>query len=171
MSRSAVTGCSDRSDGAPAVGVRPLRVEELPEVQRIDLAHSGKDKMIFWERVRDEFFGYRRNRFRVALAAEVDGVLAGFALGELRAFEFGSDACGWVFAVGVEPAYARCGVGSALLRDACRRFREAGVRQVRTMVRREDVPVLSFFRANGFVGGCFTQLQLDLTQAVSETLE
>ena len=62
--RSAPTGWSDRSSGAPVVGVRPLRVEELPEAQRIDLAHSGMDKAIFWERVRDEFFGDRRNRFR-----------------------------------------------------------------------------------------------------------
>jgi hypothetical protein len=30
------------------------------------------------------------------------------------------------------------------------------------MVRRNDVPVLSFFRANGFVGGEFVQLELDL---------
>jgi hypothetical protein len=30
------------------------------------------------------------------------------------------------------------------------------------MVQRADVPVLSFFRANGFVGGSFVQMELDL---------
>jgi hypothetical protein len=30
------------------------------------------------------------------------------------------------------------------------------------MVGRNNVPVLSFFRANGFVGGSFVQLELDL---------
>ena len=30
------------------------------------------------------------------------------------------------------------------------------------MVRRADVPVLSFFRAGGFVGGPYAQLELEL---------
>ena len=42
---------------------------------------------------------------------------------------------------------------SALLDEACRRFRALACRTVRTMVRRNDVPVLTFFRANGFAGG------------------
>ena len=36
---------------------------------------------------------------------------------------------------------------------------------VRTMVRRNDVPVLSFFRGNGFRGGSFVQLELDVREA------
>ena len=43
-----------------------------------------------------------------------------------------------------------------------RRFRALGVTQVRTMVRRNDVPVTAFFRSNGFVGGSFAQLELEL---------
>jgi hypothetical protein len=37
-----------------------------------------------------------------------------------------------------------------------------GVHKVRTMVARNDVPVLAFFRASGFVGGPFVQLELHL---------
>ena len=88
--------------------------------------------------------------------------MIGYLLGEVRAFEFGSEACGWVFSVGVDPNALHGGVASALLRETCRRFREAGVSTVRTMVRRDSVDVLSFFRANGFVGGSFVQLELDL---------
>jgi hypothetical protein len=32
------------------------------------------------------------------------------------------------------------------------------------MVRRTDVPVLAFFRRNGFVGGAFLQLELELEE-------
>jgi hypothetical protein len=32
------------------------------------------------------------------------------------------------------------------------------------MVRRDVVPVLSFFRANGFAAGTFVQLELDLEE-------
>ena len=56
----------------------------------------------------------------------------------------------------------RGGIASRLLAEACRRFAHGGVTRVRTMVRRNDVPVLSFFRSNGFVGGSFVQLELDL---------
>ena len=80
-------------------------------------------------------------------------------LGEVRDWEFGSPPCGWVFAVGVDPGRLRRGVASALLAESCRRFRRAKVDEVRTMVRRTDVPVQSFFRANGFVGGPFVQLE------------
>ena len=41
-----------------------------------------------------------------------------------------------------------------------------GVRRVRTMVRRNDVPVLAFFRANGFAGGAFVQLERSLEEEV-----
>jgi hypothetical protein len=38
---------------------------------------------------------------------------------------------------------------------------------VRTMVRRNDVPLLAFFRANGFSGGAFVQLERPLDEGAS----
>jgi ribosomal protein S18 acetylase RimI-like enzyme len=101
---------------------------------------------------------------RVALGAEVEDRLVGFLFGEVRAFEFGSEPCGWIFAVGVEGGHQRAGIASALLAEACRRFHTAGIGKVRTMVRRADVPVLAFFRAHGFAAGEFTQLELELPE-------
>ena len=51
-----------------------------------------------------------------------------------------------------------------MLEEARRRFRAADVVTLRTMVRRNDVPVLSFFRAHDFVGGSFTQLESGLEE-------
>ena len=142
--------------------VRDLRAEDFDAVVRIDALHRGRSEPGYWRRVFREFFEGARERPRVGLAAEARGVLVGYLVGEVRAFEFGSEPCGWVFAVGVDPRTSRAGVASELLREACRRFAIEGIRQVRTMVRRNDVPVLSFFRSNGFVGGSFVQLELDL---------
>ena len=64
--------------------------------------------------------------------------------------------------MGVDPTAARAGVGTRLLEEACRRFRSAGVASVRTMVVRNDIPVLAFFRASGFVAGSFVQLETRL---------
>jgi ribosomal protein S18 acetylase RimI-like enzyme len=157
---------------APDAGVRvrALAKGDLEDVVRIDALHTGSRKPAYWDRVfRDAFDGRGPEGVRVAIGAEAGDAagrrLAGYLLGDVRAFEFGSDACGWVFAVGVDPAFARQGVASALLDEAGRRFRAGGILRVRTMVRRNDVPVLSFFRSNGFVAGPFTQLERDVTDA------
>ncbi|MFQ5876353.1 MAG: GNAT family N-acetyltransferase [Acidobacteriota bacterium] len=148
------------------VRVRDLREGDRGELIRIDALHTGASKPDYWERTLGNVLrAAGRDPVRVGLAADGPQGLIGYLIGEVRAFEFGSDACGWVHAIGVDPQYLRGGVATRLLAEACRRFRDAGVRRVRTMVRRNDVPVLSFFRANGFVGGSFVQLELDLEEA------
>ncbi len=142
--------------------IRRLAPADLDRVVEIDARHRGRAVPDYWQRVREVFLVPDRERVRVALGAELGGRLVGFLLGEVRAFEFGSEPCGWVFAVGVDPQAMRSGVASQLLTEACRVFRDAGIRTIRTMVRRSDVPVLAFFRAHGFAAGAFTQLELEL---------
>ena len=60
---------------------------------------------------------------RTARSARVRGVL-GFIIGEIRAWEFGSTPCGWVFALSVEPKVRLAGVGSALVRGDLRGIQE-----------------------------------------------
>jgi ribosomal protein S18 acetylase RimI-like enzyme len=86
----------------------------------------------------------------------------GYILAEARAWEFGSPECGWIFAIGVDPKAARQGVGLALCRKVCLKFKSQDIRTVRTMVRKDDVDVLSFFRASGFHAGPFVELELEL---------
>ncbi|MFQ5503253.1 MAG: GNAT family N-acetyltransferase [Planctomycetota bacterium] len=142
------------------LGIRELREEDLEDVVRIDALHTGRRKLRYWRRVFRKF--HDSGSGRIGLAANDDGRVIGYLFGEIRAFEFGSDPCGWVFAVGVDPRSLRANVASALLDEACRRFLEAGVKKVRTMVRRNDVPVMAFFRSQKFVGGPFVQLERDL---------
>lgn len=127
---------------------------------RIDATLTGATQETYWKRIFREALAPRSDRMRIALAAEVGGSLAGFLFGDVRAFEFGSEPCGWILEVGVDPRYARRGIGTALLQEACRRFRADGIPTIRTMVRRNDVPVLTFFRTNGFAGGPYVQLEL-----------
>ena len=102
----------------------------------------------------------RADRVRVGLVAECDGALAGFVLADVRAFEFGSEPWRWILEIGVDPKLARQGVASDLLAEVCRRLRASGVETIRTMVRRNNVPMLTFFRTNGFAGGPYVQLEL-----------
>ena len=147
------------------VRIRDLRTRDLREVVRIDARHTGNPKTAYWRRVLGDLGRPGGGRRSVALAAESSTGLAGYLVGEVRAFEFGSEPCGWVFAVGVDPAFLRRGIASRLLEEARLRFRRARVRTVRTMIRRDDVPLMSFFRSNGFIGGRFLQLESPLARA------
>jgi len=149
---------------AVAVDLRDLTPFDADEVIAIDALHTGEHKPDYWRRVLTEFIPPSEGDRKVGIAAVSGGRIVGYLLGEVRAFEFGSEACGWIFSVGVDPELTRGGVASELLGEASRRFRSAGVTTVRTMVRRADVPVLSFFRARGFVGGSFYQLERDLEE-------
>jgi ribosomal protein S18 acetylase RimI-like enzyme len=144
------------------VEVHNLRSDHLDDVIRVDALRSGERKPHYWAGVFQSFLDTHDSDGRVGLAAESEGRFIGYLLGEIRAFEFGSEPCGWIFAVGVDPDHSRAGVASALLEHACSSFRRMGVAGVRTMVRRDEVAVLSFFRANGFEGGSFVQLEKEL---------
>jgi ribosomal protein S18 acetylase RimI-like enzyme len=153
-----------RTSPRTSIEVRELSNAHLGDVIRIDAVHSGERKPDYWSGVFEDFLGPGPGPPRVGLAAVEGARLVGYLLGEVRAFEYGSEPCGWVVAAGVDPRDARTGVASALLAEACDRFRRAGVSRVRAMVRRNDVDVLSFFRANAFVGGSFVQLERDLEE-------
>jgi len=155
-----------RSPLVTGARVRPLARGDLEEVVRIDGEHTGTRKGAWWRQLFAEAFGEGEQTRRISLALEAEGRVVGYLLGDVRAVEFGSEECGWVFAIGVEPTWARKGLASSLLTEAVRQFRERGVRRVRTLVRRDDVPVLSFFRSSGFVGGTYTQLELPLGEDV-----
>lgn len=97
------------------------------------------------------------------LVAETEGGrLQGFVIGEVRAWEFGSPPAGWVFAINVDPDTRLGGIGTRLFDEVCKRFREAGVRSVRTMVDRRDHLILSFFRSQGMMAGPSLELEMEL---------
>lgn len=144
---------------SPATTIGSLRRDDLPAVVRLDARLTGRRKAAYWSQVFQSLVSGRGSAGRVGLAARSQDRLVGFLLGEVRAFEFGSPPCGWIFSVAVDPAEAHHGIGSALVTEATRRFHRAGVSAVRTMVGRNDVAMLAFFRSNGFVGGSFTQLE------------
>jgi ribosomal protein S18 acetylase RimI-like enzyme len=150
-----------RTETTPvAPRVRPAAREDLAAIIRLDERNTGFAKPDYW---RDRFERYaQRPGQRYFLVAEQEGRVIGFVIGEVRAWEFGSPPCGWVFAIGVDPDARLRGVGSRLLDAVSACFKEAGVTKLRTMLARDDNLNLSFFRSQGMMAGPFIQLEKDL---------
>lgn len=140
-----------------AVTVRDAVEQDLDAVIALDAADNGLAKPAYW---RDIFARYveTRRRHRLFLIAEGAEVV-GFIVGEVRAWEFGSPASGWVFAIHVAAEMRERGIGRMLLNEICARFKALGVDALRTMVSRRDNVILSFFRGEGLTAGPYTELE------------
>jgi ribosomal protein S18 acetylase RimI-like enzyme len=153
------------ADRARGVAVRPVRIEDLSAVIDLDQRNTGVAKPEYW---RDLYERYaQRARARFFLVAEQGTGIAGFIIGEVRAWEFGSEPCGWVFAIQVKPEARMHHIGTQLLEaiDDC--FRRDGVSKVRTMLRRNEHVIMAFFRSQGMMAGPFIQLEKDLDDATA----
>ena len=143
------------------IAIRPARRADLDQVIAIDKTVTGLEKSDYWHAVFRRYAGNGRAG-RQFLVAEADGRVAGFVIGEVRDWEFGSPPCGWVFGIDVRPDIRLAGVGTRLLVAICERFRSSGVQTVRTMLARDNTLVLSFFRSHGMMAAPFIPLEMDL---------
>lgn len=148
-----------RWEGEDGVTIRTACSDDIAGVTRIDERNTGLGKPGYW-RETYERYGDKAGRF--CLVAERDGTVFGYIVGEVRAWEFGSPPCGWVFALGVDPDARLAKLGTRLFTAICECFADAGVDKVRTMLNVEDSLNMSFFRSQGMRGGPFIQLEMDL---------
>ena len=149
------------SDPSPSITIRAAAAGDLEAVVTLDRLATGVAKPGYWRDVVDRYITARRAN-RVFLVAEAGGDVVGFVVGEVRAWEFGSPPCGWVFAVNVSPGLRERKIGSRLLDEICARFKVIGVDTVRTMISRRDTLNLSFFRSLGLTAGPFIELEKPL---------
>lgn len=141
--------------------IRPVQSGDLDAVVEIDSQVTGLEKRDYWRAL------FRRYANAAAtgqhfLVALVDERIAGFVVGEVRDWEFGSPPCGWVFGIDVHPDLRLGGIATGLLQAICDEFRKTGVHKVRTMLARDNTLILSFFRSQGMMISPFIPLEMDL---------
>lgn len=150
----------------PAVRVRRVKAADIAHVIALDTRVTKIAKAEYWNDIFNRY-GKQRSGERFFLVAESNAGRSGsgflgFIIGEIRAWEFGSFPCGWVFALSVEPKARLHGIGSALLDAISGEFKKAGVSKMRTMVARDGHLPLLFFRSEGMIAGPYIQLEKDL---------
>lgn len=148
------------------VRVRRVQASDIPHVIALDTRVTKLAKAEYWNDVFRRY-GKQRLRERFFLVAttrkdRADSRVLGFIIGEIRAWEFGSTPCGWVFALSVEPEMRLHGVGNALFDAISAEFKKAGVGKMRTMVARDAQLPMLFFRSEGMMAGPYIQLEKDI---------
>jgi len=150
------------TDETQKLVIRRAKQADLKQIIALDEKVSGIEKSNY---LSDLFESYQTRRpderfFNVAETVSEDSTkIAGFVIGEVRAWEFGSEPCGWVFAISVDHDLRESGTGTALLEHLSASFREVGVHRLRTMISRDNHLLMSFFRSHGLMGGPYLQLE------------
>jgi ribosomal protein S18 acetylase RimI-like enzyme len=146
----------------PEITIAPATPGDMKQIIRLDALTTSNAKPKYWH---GRFEACQSNpNQQFFLVAKRGPTLLGFIVGEIRAWEFGSPPCGWVFAITVDPSARLEAIGSTLFEAICNRFRKAGATKVRTMIAREHQLILSFFRSQGMMGGPFVELEKDLDE-------
>jgi len=141
-----------------AVLTRIATLSDLGVIIALDELRPSDEKSAYWQGIFDRYVMSGR-KDRIFLVAEVDAVVIGFIVGEVRAWEFGSSPCGWVFALAVSPEMREMRVGKKLFDEICARWRKIGITTVRTMADRDNKLTLSFFRGMGLRSGRYIELE------------
>jgi len=149
---------------ADAFIVRAAKRADVAAVAALDARITGLAKSAHWLELydRQQKAGQPAGIFLVAIGNDAPTHVFGFIVGEIRAWEFGSSPCGWVYALSVDPGARLQGVGEALLETMAGKFRAAGVAKMRTMVSRDNLLPMLFFRGEGMMAGPYIQLEKDL---------
>lgn len=149
-----------------ALTIRRAKSADISHVIALDARITGLEKPDYWREAFARYSQRRTNERFFLVATPVDQTAApkvlGFIIGEIRAWEFGSEPCGWVFALSVEPDARLHGIGQALFAAISTEFKKAGMTKMRTMVERNNRLHLLFFRGEGMMAGPYTQLEKEL---------
>ena len=140
------------------VCLKPLTSSHLEGIVEIDQRILGKRRKSFWK---NKVRVVEANIPPIGIVAELENEVVGFILGEVSGWEFGVPASvGWIDTLGVDPKYQNRGVAKAMMEVLIKNFREAGVKNIYTLVNWDDWDLLQFFRCMGFTRGDMINLEL-----------
>jgi GNAT superfamily N-acetyltransferase len=149
-----------------AIRVRRVQAADMPQIIALDARVTKLAKADYWNDIFSRY-GRRRLHERFFLVAELPAKRAGprvvgFIIGEIRAWEFGSKPCGWIFALSVEREMRLRNIGTALFEVITDKFKKEGINKMRTMVASDARLPLQFFRGEGMMAGPYIQLEKDI---------
>ncbi len=123
--------------------IRPVKAADLTTVHRIEVG-SYPDP---WPR--SIFYLMRGRAPDLFLVAEAEGVVVGYAIGEVE--RRGVESVGHVMNIAIEPEWRRGGLAGMLLDEIERRFAAKGASTAYLEVRASNTPAKNLYRKRGYV--------------------
>jgi ribosomal protein S18 acetylase RimI-like enzyme len=141
------------------VKLKVLTLKDLDAVTDIDESLLGAKRRDYWE--------VRLERAEVSgvpsLAAELDGRVIGFILGNASGWEYGiPENIAWIDTLGVRKEYQKQGIARLLFREMFSMFRKVGVDTIYVFVNWRDWDLLRFFDRIGFKRGDMINLEMKI---------
>jgi len=131
------------------IKIRPLEEKDISRAVEIESAILGPRRSTT---LRGSLTAYLAKGDRQAsIAAEMDGKLVGFLIGDVRTWDFGEDQeVGWIKIIGIDPAHQGHGIGKALGEALLKYFKQREITTVRTTVEWDAADMIAYFRSLGF---------------------
>ena len=129
--------------------VHSMTPADLGDIARIDQGITGRDRGDYLRSKLAEAMD--DSSLRVSLAARRDGANVGYLMARVDRGDFGrTEPVAVIDTLGVDPEYARRGVGHALLSQLFANLGALRVERVETVVAQRDLALLGFLFAVGF---------------------
>lgn len=129
--------------------VRSMKLQDLPEIARIDRVITGRDRSAYIQGKLNE--AMNDSTVRVSMTARLDGTIVGFLMARADLGDFGRNQPAAVIdTIGVDPEYGHRGVGRALLSQLFANLGALRVEQVETITAPGDHALLGFLFDAGF---------------------
>lgn len=130
------------------IWVRSMTADDLEDIVRIDAVLSDRDRRAYLAGKLDE--ALNESAIRVSLTAEADGSVVGFLMARVDFGDYGrTEATAVLDTIGVDPRFARQGIGTALLGQLRLNLSALDVETLETQVARENFDLLAFLYRHG----------------------
>jgi len=129
-----------------AGGYRSGGVDDLPAIQRVDVAVFGKDLAYPYFVLRQLFDLFKE----YSVVVDDDGEIVGYALIGVEPGSDASPAVAWLLGLGVVPEHRCQGYGGELLSRALDLCEKAGIRTVKITVRPTNASANKLYEKAGF---------------------
>jgi ribosomal protein S18 acetylase RimI-like enzyme len=134
------------------IGIRQAEIDDLAVIfhlgEKVFTSQEFSNLYRTWDEYEvTTFFNQETENL---IVADDNGKVVGFAMGTTIEKSRSAWSYGHLVWLGVEPAYARRGVGSMLFDRFRRLMKKRGVRMLMVDTQADNIPAIRFFRSKGF---------------------
>jgi len=136
--------------------VRRMVDDDMPKLEVVGRSLIGPPRAMPWQieaEAEDKVYRPTMN-----FVAELDGVVVGFLLGDIRSLWYGNEMGGWIHMVVVHRSYRHLGIGRRLVEAFCGVCEQKKV-DAQVLLRDGDEHLRSFFKFRGFRNGDMVTLE------------